>query len=266
VADVRRSNAYELFIFVLTILSLLFMVGLLLPLSPATHQALFVYDNVICLIFLYDFVGRMRRAHPTSDYFLRGRGWLDLLGSIPTIGAFQAAAIFRLFRLSRLARIMRLLRGQSRDDLVKDVVRNRGQYAVVITVVAAVIVVTVGSIVALQFESGAANGNITTGGNALWWAVVTITTVGYGDEYPVTMGGRITGAIVMIAGIGIIGSLASIFASILVPPRNDDGTTAEEAAIEAGAPDGVNAELAAMREELTRLRQALEERPAGPPG
>ena len=78
----------------------------------------------------------------------------------------------------------------------------------------------------LQFESHSADANITTGGDALWWAIVTITTVGYGEFFPVTAAGRVTGVFVMFAGVGIIGALASILASVLIlrpsprrPPR-----------------------------------------------
>ena len=88
----------------------------------------------------------------------------------------------------------------------------------------------------LQFESRSPDANITTGGDALWWSAVTITTVGYGDFFPVTTLGRLTGVFVMLAGVGIIGALASILASLLVSPAP---AKAEEAAgVEAAAGDG----------------------------
>ncbi len=83
---------------------------------------------------------------------------------------------------------------------------------------AAAVVLVVASIVVLAFESGSADANISTGGDALWWSIVTLTTVGYGDAFPVTAGGRITAIFVMFMGVGIIGALASILASFLVAP------------------------------------------------
>src|SRR4051812_18242645 len=205
VGEVRkRSNAYDLFILVLTVLSLAIMVALLLPFSDATIRLLTVYDNVICVVFLFDFAMNLVRAERKRDYFISRGGWLDLLGSIPSFGGFKYAALFRLARLSRLTRITRLLRGESKRDLVKDVVSHRGQYAAFVTVLLTLIVLTVASIAALQFESGAPDANIKTGGDALWWSVVTITTVGYGDFFPVTTLGRITGLAVMVSGVGII--------------------------------------------------------------
>jgi voltage-gated potassium channel len=244
----QLSNAYEMFILVLTILSLAIMTALLLPtLSSATVRLLEIYDNAICFIFLFDFGLRMRRATSKRGYFIGGRGWLDLLGSIPTFGLFKYATLLRLARLSRLARITRLLRGQNKRELLKDIVDNRGQYAVVVTIIMAMLVLVLSSIFVLQFESKSPNANITTGGDALWWAVVTITTVGYGDFYPVTMGGRLVGVCVMFAGVGIIASLASILASVLIPTPKEPAPGTDLADLQKKL-DDIHLELRALRE------------------
>jgi voltage-gated potassium channel len=192
---------------------------------------------------------RLKRASSKRGYLIGGGGWLDLLGSIPSFGgALRFTALFRLARLSRLTRITRLLRGQNKGQLLKDVLDNRSQYAVLVTVTLAAIVLMVASILELQFEVGAPGANITTGGTALWWGIVTITTVGYGDTFPVTAAGRVTGFFVMFAGVGIIGALASILASVLIPPPKESS-----AAVETGA---LTHELAAIREALVALREA----------
>jgi len=248
----KRSNAYELFILVLTLLSLGIMVVLVVPVSDATRQLLTVYDNAICVVFLIDFFGNLSRAPTKREYFIGRRGWLDLLGSVPALGFFKYTALLRLARLSRLARITRLLRGQKKRELIDDVVTHRGQYAAFVSVTAATIVLVVCSVLVLQFESRAADANITTGGDALWWALVTITTVGYGDFFPVTTAGRITGAFVMFAGVGIIGALASILASVLVPsPKTDDAPS------EAPTTRTLQDELVDIKAELTALRRSL---------
>ena len=251
-AAAQRSNAYELFILVLTVLSLGIMVVLLLPLSDPTIRLLTVYDNLICVVFLLDFSLNLARASPKRDYVIGQRGWLDLLGSIPSFGFFRFTALLRLARLSRVARISRLLRGKKKKDLIDDVLEHRGQYAAFITILAAMIVMTIASVLVLQFESRSPDANITTGGDALWWAVVTITTVGYGDTFPITLPGRVTGFLVMLAGVGIIGALASILASILVPSPKTD-----EEGEEVPTSGSLQQELVDIQLELAALREAV---------
>ena len=105
-------------------------------------------------MFLIDFGMRIRGTKPSRRYFISERGWLDLLGSIPSFGGiFRFAALFRLARLSRLARITRLMSGQSGRDIIKDVLTHRSQYASFITVLLGFLVLTIGSMTVLQFES-----------------------------------------------------------------------------------------------------------------
>ena len=270
-ATTRRAehgNAYNIFILLLTILSLAVMALLLLPIPDNVYQVLWVYDNVICVVFLVDFAYNMWLAKPSREYFIHQRGWLDLLGSIPDFGIFKFTALLRLARLSRLARIARLLQGNNKKALVQDVVQNRGQYALFITLLSGLLVLVVSSVLVLEFETvmqapAGKTPNITTGGDALWWAFVTITTVGYGDFYPVTTLGRIVGIFVMFSGVGIIGALASILASVLVPDPSDEGdpSTAEAPGVATvpaqGPTSSLETELAGLRAQIERLRIAL---------
>ena len=102
----------------------------------------------------------------------------------------------------------------------------------------------------IQFESRSPDANITTGGDALWWSFVTITTVGYGDQYPVTTLGRLVGVFVMFAGVGIIGSLASILASVLVPQPEPERALPRSGREPVGGAREHPVELAALRQTL----------------
>jgi voltage-gated potassium channel len=241
------------------------MVVMLLPISDATLKLLSIYDNLICVIFLIDFFLNLRGASKKSDYFIKERGWLDLLGSIPSLGLLtnvgRFAGLLRLARLSRLARIARLLRGENRKTLVKDILDNRSRYAAFLTILLTILVLTVASVLVLQFESKSPDANITTGGDALWYSIVTITTVGYGDFYPVTPAGRITAMFIMFMGVGIIGALASLLASLLVGSSSsaeEEETPAAAAATAAAPAQSVQEELKAVKEELAAMRQMLE--------
>jgi len=116
----------------------------------------------------------------------------------------------------------------------------------------------------IQFEAAHPDANIKSGGDALWWAMVTITTVGYGDRFPVTTLGRLTAAALMFAGLGIIGALASILASLLVAPLEPEPDPLPVPEPEALA-HGVEAELAALRAEVAALRESLVERESTSP-
>jgi len=228
---------------------------MLLPISDATLQLLSVYDNLICVIFLIDFFLNLKSAPHKSDYFLRQGGWLDLLGSIPSFGLTKYGSLLRLARLGRFARITRLMRGENKKALVKDVLENRSRYATFITILLTILVLTVASTLVLQFESQSPDAKIITGGDALWYALVTITTVGYGDYYPVTAAGRVTAMFIMFMGVGIIGALASILASLLV---GGSEAPAEEAAPGSVPALTVEQELALVKNELAAVRQLLE--------
>jgi voltage-gated potassium channel len=249
----QTGHAYNIFIFILTIVSLVIMVAMFLPLGAATLGLLQVYDNLICFIFLFDFFLNLRRAPKKSDYFLKQGGWLDLLGSLPTLGfTSRNASLLRLARLSRLIRITRLMRGVPKGELFQDIKENRSHYTVVVTILLTLIVLATAGVLVLQFESQSPDGTITTGRDALWYSVVTITTVGYGDFFPVTAGGRITAVFLMVAGLGLIGVLASLMANLLIGSSQDD---------EQETPDGaptLTQELALIKTELATLRQLME--------
>ena len=213
-----------------------------------------VYDNMICVIFLVDFFSNLMAAPKKSDYFIKERGWLDLIGSIPSFGISKYGGLLRLARLSRLARITRLMRGKNREAIVKDVLQNRGKYAGFITILLTMLVLTIASVLVLQFESNSPDANIHTGWDAFWYSMVTLTTVGYGDRYPVTVAGRITGMFIMIMGVGVIGALASILSSVLL----GSSSTPEEEAPAAPAGPTVEQELADLKERMAVMQQLLE--------
>lgn len=268
-APVARShgNAYEIFILFLTLLALVVMVLLLLPLDAAVREALLFYDTVFCVVFLADFGYNLAGSRPRRGYLVAQRGWLDLVGAIPVLAGLPLSALFRLGRLNRCARIVRGYEGVGQKDLIRDVIRNRGQYALFFTLLVVLLVLTTASVLVLTFENGSPKATITSGGDALWWAFVTLTTVGYGDMYPVTTGGRAVAVTVMFVGVGVIGALASILATILVPEpspeleaqlvgsstRDDPPPTGTEAGAD---PRGADPERS-VADELGRLRHEV---------
>ncbi len=267
ITSLLNSNSYIIVVLILTLFSLAIMgVQFLLPQGSETWKLVNSYNNLTCIFFLFDFAMRMIAQPVKRDYFIGQQGYFDLLGSVPSFGFSQYTAILRLFRLSRLFRLRRFLNPENRNLLKNEILNNRGSYALLLTVILAMLVISTASIFVLFFESQSPDANITTGGNAIWWAVVTITTVGYGDRYPVTLGGRTTAVFVMFSGVGIIGALASILASVLIPSPKKAEEPAEPQPGEnppAASGPAVEQELAAVKTELAALRQLLEKRESG---
>jgi voltage-gated potassium channel len=222
IAGLLNSNSYIIVVLILTLFSLAVMaVQFMLPEGTETWKLVNFYNNATCIFFLFDFALHMIAEPRKRDYFIGQRGYFDLLGSVPSFGFSQYTALLRIFRLSRLFRLRRFMNPENRTLLKNEILNNRGSYAALLTVLLAGLVISTASIFILFFESKSPDANITTGGDSIWWSIVTITTVGYGDRYPVTPGGRTTAVFVMFSGVGIIGALASILASLLIPQPKD---------------------------------------------
>ncbi|MBK6390458.1 MAG: potassium channel family protein [Saprospiraceae bacterium] len=164
-------------------------------------------DNGICIVFLYDFAFRFKKA-PNKLKFMRW-GWIDLLSSIPAIDVFRAGRLLRLIRLLRIVRAFK-----STHLLVHHIFKNRAQGAVATASVVGVMMIVFSAIAILQVETDPTS-NIKSAEDAIWWAITTITTVGYGDRYPVTTLGRIVSTILMITGIGLFGTFSGLVSSWL---------------------------------------------------
>ena len=197
---------YELFIGGLSLFSLFILVGLATSGSSVElHRVLQFADTGIAVVFLGDFIGRLVRAEDKWRY-MRTWGWLDLLSSIPTVSAL------RVGRLARLARLFRVARGIKAARVLTEVHQRRGESAAMAALLVTVLLTTLASASVLYFED-APGSNIKTAEDAIWWAFATITTVGYGDRYPVTTEGRVVAVFLMLAGVGLFGVLSGLLAS-----------------------------------------------------
>jgi voltage-gated potassium channel len=185
------------------------------------------------------------------------------LGSIPLTA-------FAIFRVARLFRVIRLLRKMTGGELRRMLTRRLAQSTLLFTLVIALFLIFTISWIVLRAEQNAPGANIKTYHEAVWWAFVTITTVGYGDYYPVTGVGQSMVIILMFFGLGIIGVLSSYLATTFISLQsrrkargegeneNDDDNDEDEEHDE-DETSGLEAELAAVKEELAAIKQLLEQ-------
>lgn len=266
-ADKQETNGYELFIAAISVFSIVNIFLVLLPLQEDVKNVIVIVDSGLSLAFMADFLGRLARARRKREYFFQQLGWLDLLGSLPFPG-------LRLFRAFRVARVARIVRRVGLTALYVEFVRNRAASALYIVLFLCLVVVQYSSIFELVTERHAAKANITTASDAVWYVIVTITTVGYGDQYPVTNSGRIVGALTMIVGVGLFGVLTGFLANTFLAPKSKKAEekpaekSAERPAEQSGrelgpqpAPMDSGLELDRLASEVAQMRLLLERLP-----
>ena len=167
-------------------------------LSPTTRLWLQAIDYATWAVFALDYLIRIVLAKPRGQYFVHHL--FDLL--------IVVLPLLRPLRLLRLLVLLRFIERRAASSL-------RGRVATYVGV-STVLLLYTGSLAELAAERDAHGSNITDFGTSLWWALTTITTVGYGDHYPITTQGRVVAAVVMIAGIALIGVVSATVASWLV--------------------------------------------------
>jgi voltage-gated potassium channel len=222
--------------------------------SPKSRVVEIVIGIGSWLVFLIDLIVQ-RRIVP--DYLHRATGLFDLAIVIFTFpvyllpGTSNYTAFLLFARLARVARVLMATAG----------LRRFAQRLGKVAVIAAAIVVLC-SFSAYRAEH-ATNPGFATFGDALWWGIVTLTTVGYGDIVPKTTAGRIAGVGIMFTGIAVLGVLAGSLASLFgvgSPATEPPPAPGQDApAVDATEPSTVHAELSALRTQLSAFDKRLGE-------
>jgi hypothetical protein len=218
-----KSTSYEVFIAVLSVLSIVNLVWSILTPYEQVAGVLDVMNALLTFIFMIDFLMRLFTADSKSHYFFHESGWADLLASLP----FKQTKIFRVFRLFRAYRLTRRI---GLKNMMKEIVDNRADSVLLTLLLAGVLVFQFGSMLMLNAESQSANANIKTASDALWYTIVTISTVGYGDRYPVTNEGRLVGSAIILTGVGLFGTFTGYLANWFLSPRKREEEPEKEAA------------------------------------
>lgn len=213
-AGLTGSFSYEIFMVMVSMLSFVNIVLILLPLSEEVNKIVYTADYALAAIFLFDFLTRFFTAKSKKKYFFKQYGWADFLASIPLTG-FN---VFRLFRIVKVVRITNIIGVKPMITLLRRSLAHSALYGVFFLII---LVLEFGAIAVYMAEHRAVDANIINASDAIWWTFVSITTVGYGDYYPVTNAGRMVGVVTLTVGVGLFGVVTGFLANVFLRPKKN---------------------------------------------
>jgi len=221
----NRENVtpYDLFIIAITLLSLVNLILFLFVKQDTLLTAIGIIDVVISGFFLADFIRLFSKAESKFSYFFKDFGWADLLASLPY-------PQFKLLRIFRLVKAYSLIGRAGFRGVLRGVDRSRASAALLAVLFTIILLLEFGSVGILVLEQKSPYANIKTASDAIWWVYVTITTVGYGDKYPVTNGGRVFATFVMLVGVGLFGVVTGFLANKFLPISKSETVKDEDVA------------------------------------
>ncbi len=218
-----RLGWFEWIVQLFIVLSLVaFAIETLPDLTDRHRSWLRAFEIFSITLFTIEYTLRLTLSRPTKAYALSFFGLIDIISILPfylSLGAdlrsLRAFRLLRLFRVLKLARYSSAMRRIHRALIIaKEELVLFGATALIVLYLAAVGI--------YYFENPAQPENFSSVFDSLWWAVTTLTTVGYGDIFPVTAGGRFFTFLVLIVGLGIVAVPTGILASALSKARDEE--------------------------------------------
>jgi len=218
--DTRWGRVLDFFILSLVVVSLVtFSIETLPYLSPTAHRWLYAIEVATVAVFTIEYLLRLVVADRKVGFVFSFFGLVDLIAILPfylAIGldlrSIRALRFLRVFRALKMARYSKAIRRFHRAFQI-------AKEEIILFLIVALMVIYFAAVGIYYFEHDAQPESFASVFHSLWWAVSTLTTVGYGDVYPVTVGGKIFTFFVLIVGLGIVAVPAGLLASALSKAR-----------------------------------------------
>jgi voltage-gated potassium channel len=221
--DTRPGRVFDLVIQFLIVVSLVsFTIDTLPDLSPGTKRVLEIVELVTVIVFTIEYVLRLVVADSKLGFVFSFFGLIDLLAILPfyiapdldlrSVRAFRFLRLFRAFKFARYSKAMQ--RFATAFDIAKE--------EILLFFAVALLMIYFSAVGIYYFEHDAQPDKFASVFHSLWWSICTLTTVGYGDIYPITTGGKIFTSIVMVVGLGIVAVPAGLLASAVSKARELD--------------------------------------------
>ena len=220
-SDTAAGRAFDLFVLLLIVFSIITLSVETLPdLPPTLAYWLYVSEVVVTFLFTLEYILRVFTIARKRDYIFSFYGMIDLVAILPfylslVMGLFGIDLRFlRVLRLLRIFRIFKLVRyNDAFARLCKAVIDAKEEFLVFLLLLMLLIFLSSAGI--YYFEHQAQPEKFSSIPHSLWWSLITLTTVGYGDVYPVTLGGKLFTFVILICGLGIVAVPAGIVAAAL---------------------------------------------------
>lgn len=218
--DTRWGRVFDLFILSLVVLSLVtFSIETLPNLSRTARHWLYVTEVITVAVFTAEYMLRLFVADQKVRFVFSFFGLIDLLAILPfyiasgvDLRSIRALRFLRLFRAFKIVRYSKAIRRFQRAFVI-------AREEIVLFLAVSLLLIYFAAVGIYYFENDAQPEKFASIFHSLWWSVSTLTTVGYGDVYPITVGGRIFTGIVLIVGLGIVAVPAGLLASALSKAR-----------------------------------------------
>ena len=223
-SDTKSGRFFDFFIQILIIISLIsFSLETLPDLSVTTYEALNNLETFIVVVFSIEYILRIVLTKRKLSYIFSFYGIIDLLATLPfyllNSVSLQTLRVLRLLRLFRILKLTRYHKALAR--IGKAIFIAKEELVIFSTVTFMLLYLAAVGI--YHFEHAAQPDNFKSLFDSLWWAVATLTTVGYGDVYPITIGGRLFTFVILMLGLGVVAVPTGIIASALASVRKNEG-------------------------------------------